>query len=100
MYEPARGTLHATFALLVSSRLKLKLPWWRGSPHHFSLRMQAAGLSKWRTDLVSWGLVAALCAAAALLPRAGAWAPWTLAAAMAMVAWQCARWLLRHEVVR
>jgi UDP-GlcNAc:undecaprenyl-phosphate GlcNAc-1-phosphate transferase len=87
-------------ALLVSSRVRKNLPWWKGSPDHFSLRMQAAGLSKWRTDLTSWLLVAAVCAAAAFLPGAAPWAPWALVAAMAAIAWQCARWLVRHEVVR
>jgi len=87
-------------ALLISSRVKLGLPWWRGSPHHFSLRMQAAGLTKWRTDLISWGVAGGLCVAAAFLPRSATWAPWAFALGMALVAWSCARWLLRHEVVR
>jgi len=86
--------------LLISSRVKKNLPWWKGSPDHFSLRMQAAGLSKWRTDLTSWLLLGAVCAAASLLPAAAPWAPWALIVALGAVGWRCARWLIRHEVVR
>ncbi|MDG1462474.1 MAG: MraY family glycosyltransferase [Gammaproteobacteria bacterium] len=41
-------------ALLIIIRLKKGIPWWQGSPDHFSLRLQAAGLSRWETDLCAW----------------------------------------------
>ncbi|MGR0482549.1 MAG: glycosyltransferase family 4 protein [Candidatus Electronema sp. V4] len=37
-------------------RIRKGLPWWRGSPDHFSLRLQAKGLSKWRTNLIAWSI--------------------------------------------
>ena len=30
------------------------LPWWKGSPDHFSLRLQAAGLTALQTDAIAW----------------------------------------------
>ncbi|MGV3617333.1 MAG: glycosyltransferase family 4 protein [Fimbriimonas sp.] len=33
--------------LITIARIRKGLPWWRGSPDHFSLRLQAAGWSKW-----------------------------------------------------
>jgi UDP-GlcNAc:undecaprenyl-phosphate GlcNAc-1-phosphate transferase len=49
---------------ITAKRIQQGLPWWRGSPDHFSLRMQAAGFSKWRTDLIAWSLAIVGCAAA------------------------------------
>jgi UDP-GlcNAc:undecaprenyl-phosphate GlcNAc-1-phosphate transferase len=46
-------------------RLRKGLPWWRGSPDHFALRLQAAGLSRLQTDLCGW-FAAALMAIAGL----------------------------------
>ncbi|MBQ42170.1 MAG: hypothetical protein CME15_06885 [Gemmatimonadetes bacterium] len=40
-------------AFLVVVRRRKGLAWWRGSPDHFSLRLQKAGLSPLQTDLVS-----------------------------------------------
>jgi UDP-GlcNAc:undecaprenyl-phosphate GlcNAc-1-phosphate transferase len=85
------------FFLIMVRRAK-GLPFWKGSPDHFSLRMQAAGWSKWRTDLVSWAAAAGTCALAWLMPA------WPLAGQVSAVAvviaasWGFASWLLRHEV--
>lgn len=40
---------------ITAIRIRKGLPWWRGSPDHFSLRLQAAGLSKWQTNFITWG---------------------------------------------
>jgi UDP-GlcNAc:undecaprenyl-phosphate/decaprenyl-phosphate GlcNAc-1-phosphate transferase len=61
-------------AFITAVRVRKGLPWWRGSPDHFSLRLQARGLSRLQTDLVAWATAAACCAAAWTLPlvsRAG-----------------------------
>lgn len=50
-------------AFLVVVRRRKGIAWWRGSPDHFSLRLQKAGLSPLQTDLVS----VAVCLAAGTL---------------------------------
>ncbi|MDG2051691.1 MAG: methyltransferase domain-containing protein [Myxococcota bacterium] len=52
--------LEMTFITWV--RIKKGIPWWRGSPDHFSLRMQAAGYSRSRINALTW-IVALLLAA-------------------------------------
>jgi hypothetical protein len=59
---------------ITAVRVRKGLPWWRGSPDHFSLRLQARGLSRLQTDFVAWTTAAACCAAGWALPlvsRAG-----------------------------
>ena len=51
--------------LLIVARASRGLPVWRGSPDHFSLRLQAAGFSRWATVLMAWS-AGALCVLAAL----------------------------------
>lgn len=55
-------------AFLVAVRTRKGLPWWRGSPDHFALRLQAAGLGRLGTDAVACCAAAALAGAAAVLP--------------------------------
>jgi UDP-GlcNAc:undecaprenyl-phosphate GlcNAc-1-phosphate transferase len=75
---------------ITAIRVRKGIPFWKGSPDHFSLRLQAAGLSKWPTDAVAWSAAAAGCAAAHAITRIEA--PWgagllaVVAAALA-VAW-------------
>ena len=45
---------------VVVERSRRGVPWWRGSDDHVALRLQAAGLSRIRTDLVLWASAAAL----------------------------------------
>jgi UDP-N-acetylmuramyl pentapeptide phosphotransferase/UDP-N-acetylglucosamine-1-phosphate transferase/glycosyltransferase involved in cell wall biosynthesis len=40
---------------ITSARIRKGLPWWKGSPDHIALRLQAAGLGKLQTDVVLWG---------------------------------------------
>jgi len=54
---------------LTAIRRKKGLPWWKGSPDHFALRLQAAGCTRWQTDLIAWGMAALLCTAGILLLR-------------------------------
>lgn len=48
-------------------RIEKGLPWWKGSPDHFSLRLQARGLSRLETDFIAWGAAALFCVAALTL---------------------------------
>ena len=48
----------AVFLIVV--RARRGIPWWRASADHFSLRLQAAGLSPWRVVSYAWLAGAAL----------------------------------------
>jgi UDP-GlcNAc:undecaprenyl-phosphate GlcNAc-1-phosphate transferase len=65
----AVGVFLFEVALLVYARVRKGLPWWRGSPDHFSLRLQACGLTRWQTDVLAWGAAILLCTVAYHLPR-------------------------------
>lgn len=60
-----------TFLIFV--RTRKRLPFWRGSPDHFSLRMQAAGLSRIQTDSIAMAIMALLCVIAWLVLRNPPW---------------------------
>jgi UDP-GlcNAc:undecaprenyl-phosphate GlcNAc-1-phosphate transferase len=51
--------------LLVVARRRKQLPVWRGSPDHFSLRLQALGCTRFETDGAAW-IAAALAGLIAL----------------------------------
>jgi UDP-GlcNAc:undecaprenyl-phosphate GlcNAc-1-phosphate transferase len=50
-------------AFVIFARIRRHEPWWEGSADHFSLRLQAAGLSRWQTDVVAWTVAGALAVA-------------------------------------
>jgi len=81
---------------LVVVRTRKGLPWWRGSPDHFALRLQVAGLSRGGVDAVAMLAAAALAAAGAALLRlpAAAGVPLACAVALALAAagWALLRW--------
>jgi UDP-GlcNAc:undecaprenyl-phosphate GlcNAc-1-phosphate transferase len=81
-------------------RLRKGLAWWRGSPDHFSLRLQAAGLSRLQTDLVAWTACAVLCAAAAAVQASAHWLQAAILAVELAALAICWRWLLNWEVRR
>jgi len=65
----ATGVTLFEVVLLVHARVRQGIPWWSGSPDHFSLRLQARGLTRLQTDALAWSAAASLCAIALLLPR-------------------------------
>lgn len=85
-------------AFLTAVRVHKGLAWWKGSPDHFSLRLQAAGLSRAQTDLVACCFAGAWggCGLALLVLET----PWALvlAAGVLLSAAGAAAYLLRHEV--
>jgi len=83
---------------LVFVRRSRGLAWWRGSPDHFSLRMQSGPFSRWQTVLLAWLAGAALAGAALLLPRLGTAAALALLAALAVALRWVTRALLRWPV--
>ncbi len=55
-------------AFLIAVRTRKGLPWYRGSPDHFSLRLQAAGLSRRQTVAVAWTAGAMFAGGARVMP--------------------------------
>jgi UDP-GlcNAc:undecaprenyl-phosphate/decaprenyl-phosphate GlcNAc-1-phosphate transferase len=43
-------------AFISAVRIDKGLPWWKGSPDHFSLRLQQAGFSRIQTDSIAWSV--------------------------------------------
>lgn len=88
------------FELLFISGIRLKkgLPWWKGSPDHYSLRLQRAGFSKGQVDLLSAAFVVFLWACAAVMSQLAL--GWVLILGAGLILWTAIiwRWLLRWEV--
>jgi UDP-GlcNAc:undecaprenyl-phosphate GlcNAc-1-phosphate transferase len=85
-----------TFLTVV--RVRKGLAWWRGSPDHFSLRLQAGGFTRWQTDAIACTFAAAFALAALALPRVPIAAQALILAAAATAALLAAKALLRWEV--
>jgi UDP-GlcNAc:undecaprenyl-phosphate GlcNAc-1-phosphate transferase len=85
---------------LVVVRARKGLPWWRGSPDHFSLRLQQAGLSRGATDMVAWGVAAVAAVIAVWLPRIPRPGQAGVLAAVVLALGFAWRALLRWEVRR
>ena len=86
-------------AFLVVVRTRRGAPWWKGSPDHFSLRLQAAGFSRGRTDLMACGFAVAWATCGLLLPDRGVAAAALMAAGVLASASAAASYLLRHPVI-
>lgn len=84
-------------AFVTERRLSRGLPWWRGSPDHFALRLQRAGLTRLQVDLCAWTVAALLAACAVGWHRLGPRAAWPLAAAAALLLFVVRQVLLRWE---
>ena len=63
------GVFLFELAFLVWQRRRRGLAWWLGSDDHAAIRLQAAGLSVWSTDVVLWSCGALLGIAAILVHR-------------------------------
>lgn len=107
---PAPGALHLAqlvlaalvplfeLVFITAVRLRKGLPWWKGSPDHFSLRLQEAGWDRMTVDVVAWSVVA--LGATAGLVLAGMTARGVIAVLLgtALLCVTATRFLLRHEV--
>lgn len=85
-----------TFLTIV--RIRKGLAWWRGSPDHFSLRLQAGGFSRGQTDLIACTFAAAFAGGAYLVPTVGTTGRVALAAGALALSLVGAAFLLRWEV--
>jgi len=84
--------------LLIVIRRAKGIPFWRGSPDHFSLRMQAAGFSRWSTDVCAWTLAALMCAMAIGWHTLSPFLAWALFAGLIAALFVVAAKLRKWEV--
>jgi UDP-GlcNAc:undecaprenyl-phosphate GlcNAc-1-phosphate transferase len=93
----AVGVFLFELVFLVWVRIRKGIPWWCGSPDHFSLRLQAMGLSRWATDLRAWAAAAVLGAVAWLAERQSAAPAVTILVVAVAAAGAVAMSLVRRE---
>lgn len=94
----ATGVFLFELGFLMLVRRKKGIPVWRGSPDHFSLRLQAGPFSRWQTVLLSWAAGGAAGLAALAAHFGPAWAGPVFVAASVVLAMYLSRRLLRWEV--
>lgn len=63
------GVFLFELAFITAERVRKGLPWWRGSPDHFALRLQVAGVGRGRVDAGAAAAAAVLAGSAAALWR-------------------------------
>jgi UDP-GlcNAc:undecaprenyl-phosphate GlcNAc-1-phosphate transferase len=85
-----------TFLTVV--RVRKGLAWWRGSPDHFSLRLQAGGFSRWQTDAIACTFAAAFGLGALAMPRVQMAGQLAIIGAAIVASLLAAKALLRWEV--
>ncbi len=83
---------------ITSIRIARGKPWWRGSPDHFALRLQAAGLSRASTDRVAYVAAAGFAFAGLVFAHGGPGQQAIAAGSAVVVATLAWRALLRWEV--
>jgi UDP-GlcNAc:undecaprenyl-phosphate/decaprenyl-phosphate GlcNAc-1-phosphate transferase len=83
---------------ITTMRIRKGIPWWRGSPDHFALRLQHAGVSKERVDLLAATATIILWFSGFVLVRASSMK--ALAVLLLVIAGLTACWkrLLKWEV--
>jgi UDP-GlcNAc:undecaprenyl-phosphate GlcNAc-1-phosphate transferase len=81
-----------------SMRIRKKIPWWRGSPDHFSLRLQAAGFSRWATDGLAWTAMLLLAGAALIIERVAPLTALAVVVSLSILATWCWTYLQSFEV--
>jgi UDP-GlcNAc:undecaprenyl-phosphate GlcNAc-1-phosphate transferase len=85
---------------ITSVRIKKGLPWWKGSPDHFSLRMQKGGFTRMQINIMAGAISALVVSIACLFSAFETWIKITtllLVFLMYAVAW---KFLLRWEVIK
>ena len=84
---------------VVGVRMRKGIAWWKGSPDHFSLRLQAAGFTRGRAVLVTCGVAAGWTLCAIVIPLLDPTRIASLLVGVALSAGAAAAFLLRHQVV-
>ena len=84
--------------LLIYTRRRKGIAWWRGSPDHMALRLQSANLSKGQTDTLIWVAASLLAAAAFSLDWLSAFSRGLLLLICLIVLLGCFNKLLAYDV--
>lgn len=92
------GVMLFELIFLTIVRVSKGLPWWKGSPDHFSLRLQSAGFNRIQTDIIAWGVCILLVVTACSLPYAIISIQYVLLISMLFLLFLIWRYLLKHEV--
>ncbi len=82
---------------ITAVRVAKGLPWWRGSPDHFALRMQRAGVTPLGVDLIAWFAAAFFACAALAIPQVPALCGYAIVAGSLLLMFLSAGLLLRIE---
>lgn len=85
---------------ITTVRIRKGLPWWRGSPDHFSLRLQAGGFTRLQTNAIAWVASTILGTAATVLTRGSLHVQVIVVVGVLALAAASWRVLLGMEVVR
>ena len=83
---------------ITSVRIKKGLPWWKGSPDHFSLRLQKGGFTRMQINIIAGSISALVVSVACFFSTLDNWIKVTallLIFLMYAVAW---KFLLKWEV--
>jgi len=92
------GVMLFELLFLIIVRFRKRIPWWKGSPDHFSLRLQSAGFNRIQTDIIAWGINIVFVLTACIMPFFIEIIQYiTLFCIMSILFW-AGRYLLRHEV--
>ena len=80
------------------TRIKKGKQWWKGSPDHFSLRMQSAGFKRWQVDIIAAFISAVFVAMAYSMPHMKNWLKYSLCAGTVIIFGIAWKRLLKWEV--
>jgi UDP-GlcNAc:undecaprenyl-phosphate GlcNAc-1-phosphate transferase len=94
------GVFLFEMVFVTAVRISKRLPWWRGSPDHFAVRLQLAGLSKNKTVGVAWAGAAVLSGAGLALTTASPAGQALILASLVALLVLSSHLLLRVEVPR
>ena len=82
---------------ITSVRLCKHRPWWRGSADHFSLRLQAIGLTRLQSDICGWSMAALLAVVGLSLERLSPSSGMSCIMIAIVLLLACAGMLLRYD---
>jgi UDP-GlcNAc:undecaprenyl-phosphate/decaprenyl-phosphate GlcNAc-1-phosphate transferase len=92
------GVMLFEIIFLTVVRTQKGLPWWKGSPDHFSLRLQAGGYSRLQTDAIAWSFNLAFVVIAHLMPNFAGWIQYTALICILIVLVLVWKFLVTREV--
>jgi UDP-GlcNAc:undecaprenyl-phosphate GlcNAc-1-phosphate transferase len=86
------------FLFITVIRIKKGKPWWKGSPDHFSLRMQKAGFTRWQVVAIAVSISSIFVTIACYVPIMDEWLKYLVFAIAILVYGFIWKTLLKWEV--